>query len=320
VGELSSTNKYNFLVTAANGDLGEAVAGVLRDSFPGAGIYGVDAMGIYPASMYFDSVSIISTGGSTQYQTELVEVAKKVEATHIIPCSDPEIAALAESSGIKEFRCSILMPQFELVTTFIDKWIGSNWLDSHSFPIPNTVLLTDAKTVDLPLIVKPRLGSGGVGFFRVRSKELLYGLQVEFGDSYIAQEDLGSDTPEYTCAVVSKNGCVNTVVMERRLDAGRTVQITIIKNENVEDIIKRFVDITKLDGPINLQMKETTSGPKIFEINPRFSSTVKMRHLLGFRDLEWLIKSYKELKHFPRYYPQYGMSAYRLSRELLRSS
>jgi len=319
VGELSSTNKYNFLVTAANGDLGEAVAGVLRDSFPGAGIYGVDAAGIYPASMYFDSVSIISTGGSTQYQEELVEVAKKVKATHIIPCSDPEIAALAESSGVNELQCSILMPQFELVKTFVDKWIGSNWLQSHSFPIPHTALLTEAKTADLPFIVKPRLGSGSVGFFRVSSKELLYGLQVEFGDSYIAQEDLGSDTPEYTCAVVSTNGRANTVVMERRLDAGRTVQITIIEDENVEDIIKRFVDITKLDGPINLQMKETASGPKIFEINPRFSSTVRMRHLLGFRDLEWLIKSYKELENLPKYCPAYGGSAYRLSRELLRS-
>ena len=33
----------------------------------------------------------------------------------------------------------------------------------------------------------------------------------------------------------------------------------------------------------------TNSLPKVFEINPRFSSTVLFRYLFGFKDLEWSI-------------------------------
>jgi len=45
-----------------------------------------------------------------------------------------------------------------------------------------------------------------------------------------------------------------------------------------------------LIGSINVQLRMNDNLPKIFEINPRFSSTVLFRHLFGFKDLEWSIK------------------------------
>jgi carbamoyl-phosphate synthase large subunit len=40
---------------------------------------------------------------------------------------------------------------------------------------------------------------------------------------------------------------------------------------------------------MNIQMRLTDKGPRVFEINPRFSSTVLMRHRLGFSDVLWAI-------------------------------
>ena len=45
----------------------------------------------------------------------------------------------------------------------------------------------------------------------------------------------------------------------------------------------------KLIGSMNIQLILTKAGPRIFEINPRFSSTVLMRHMLGFSDLVWSV-------------------------------
>jgi carbamoyl-phosphate synthase large subunit len=42
---------------------------------------------------------------------------------------------------------------------------------------------------------------------------------------------------------------------------------------------------------LNVQLKLTDIGPKIFEINPRISSTVMMRNKIGFKDCLWWIKS-----------------------------
>ena len=40
---------------------------------------------------------------------------------------------------------------------------------------------------------------------------------------------------------------------------------------------------------INIQFKIQNNQIKIFDINPRLSSTIKMRDLLGFKDCLWWI-------------------------------
>ena len=45
--------------------------------------------------------------------------------------------------------------------------------------------------------------------------------------------------------------------------------------------------LLKLKGSINIQLRVTNRGPVLFEINPRFSSTVGFRDKLGFKDLLW---------------------------------
>jgi carbamoyl-phosphate synthase large subunit len=38
---------------------------------------------------------------------------------------------------------------------------------------------------------------------------------------------------------------------------------------------------------MNVQLRLTAAGPRVFEINPRFSSTALMRHRIGFSDVLW---------------------------------
>ena len=44
-----------------------------------------------------------------------------------------------------------------------------------------------------------------------------------------------------------------------------------------------------LRGSMNIQLRLTDKGPRIFEINPRISSTVLMRHRLGYTDVLWAL-------------------------------
>ncbi len=41
---------------------------------------------------------------------------------------------------------------------------------------------------------------------------------------------------------------------------------------------------------MNVQLRLTDKGPRVFEINPRFSSTVLMRHRLGYCDVLWAME------------------------------
>lgn len=40
---------------------------------------------------------------------------------------------------------------------------------------------------------------------------------------------------------------------------------------------------------MNVQLRLTDSGPRVFEINPRFSSTALMRQKMGFTDVLWAV-------------------------------
>ena len=68
-----------------------------------------------------------------------------------------------------------------------------------------------------------------------------------------------------------------------------------------------------LKGSINIQLRIHKEVPMVFEINPRFSSTILFRHLLGFKDLEWSINelfdqdisNYSKPKRGQRFYKGY---------------
>ena len=70
---------------------------------------------------------------------------------------------------------------------------------------------------------------------------------------------------------------------------------------NNDELARESVDFAKkidLFGSINVQLKITSKGPVIFEVNPRFSGTVYMRHLLGFDDLKWILNYKMNKKNF----------------------
>ncbi|MBK8119730.1 MAG: ATP-grasp domain-containing protein [Sulfuritalea sp.] len=52
----------------------------------------------------------------------------------------------------------------------------------------------------------------------------------------------------------------------------------------------KIAEALDLFGAINIQLRMTPAGPRIFEINPRLSSTVLMRHLAGYTDVLWMLE------------------------------
>ena len=312
---LADNRKHRFLVTSVNGDLGEAIARILREDFPPTVVYGIDAEGLWPGRLYCSSVIEVPRGDAPEYLDQLSEIISSLGITHLVPCSDTELVSLAQARAQTTLPCKIIMPQDHLVTTFTDKWLSHQWLEPRGFPVPRTTLLSQVTNDWLPIIAKPRMGSGSAGIFEVHSEALMNGLKVEFGDSYVAQEHMGKETPEYTCAVVACGDRSNHIVLRRKLDAGRTVIIKAEQYPEISSLIDNLVSATDLEGPLNIQIKAGEKGPRIFEINPRLSSTVRMRRILGFKDLEWIINAEQLSTDLPHYTVPYGASVYRLSEE-----
>lgn len=60
-------------------------------------------------------------------------------------------------------------------------------------------------------------------------------------------------------------------------------------------LLKQIAEKIDLVGSINVQLKLSSKGPCVFEINPRFSGTVKFRHMMGYQDLIWSIEDSLDL-------------------------
>ena len=73
--------------------------------------------------------------------------------------------------------------------------------------------------------------------------------------------------------------------MKRKLKDGITYYFEIVKSKKISKVLYQLAKLIELDGCINVQLKFFRGEPKIFEINPRLSSTIFMRHEIGFKDL-----------------------------------
>src|SRR3546814_16519316 len=82
---------------------------------------------------------------------------------------------------------------------------------------------------------------------------------------------------------------------------------------SIESLCATVARALDLSGSINIQLRLGSRGPMIFEINPRFSSTVVFRHRLGFSDLLWSLQEQILGKKMP-YSLSYtiGTKAYRV--------
>jgi carbamoyl-phosphate synthase large subunit len=151
------------------------------------------------------------------------------------------------------------------------------------------------------LHLKSRTGSGSKNIFIINNTKEALILLEKYPDS-IYQELLLPENKEITCAVY-RNGSGQIWVLQllRRLAGGSTSWAKVIKNDDVEMQCKEIALKLDLQGSMNIQMRVTSKGPRIFEINPRFSSTVLMRHRAGFTDVLW---SLDEIENNPVVYQE----------------
>lgn len=310
----------NFLVTGANGDIGEAIGRILRDRFPQARLYGADATGVGAAYEVFDEIFTIPLGREDGYVQALHSIVEKLGPTLIIPVSEPELRTLAEARDDTE-GLRLLMNLPEIILRFLDKLETATWLKCHEFPSPVTMPLSEATPGLVPLIVKPRFGSGSRNIEIVHTAARLEVVRDERkADEAIAQKLLEPQDAEFTNGIFRSGGEVRVIAMRRRLYGNMTAYLRVEANTEIERMLVRLADELQLEGVLNVQLILTDAGPVIFEINPRFSSTVMMRHKLGYSDLLWLIETLSDMP-LSSYAPvENGMQVYRMSREVVMPS
>jgi len=170
-----------------------------------------------------------------------------------------------------------------------DKLKTAHFLEKADLPYPWTYEVKQQRPKSLPCILKSRTGAGSKDIKLVKSENEI-SLYEKLYPDFIWQEQIGSDTEEYTCGVYrSTRGEIRVISFHRRLTQGHTSFGELVDVGQITRLCEEIADRLELVGSINVQLRLVDEVPVVFEINPRFSSTVMFRHMMGFQDLIWSI-------------------------------
>ena len=281
----------SILISAIGGDIAQATASIVRKAFPDWRIHGVDMDTRHGGRLYVDQFSLVPPANSIGFVAWLEEFVALHEITYCLPMSEAELGTLAKVCDGNVGPAQLLWAGKKAIGIGCDKLKTAEFIGSIGIPAPWTLPATaDVSPPEFPCFFKLRHSAGSKAVFVCKTIEEVHFYRERYPEAVI-QEYLPDAEREVTCAVYrSRSGRTEVLQMLRRLVGGFTGWAEVIDETPVREQCVKIAEALDLFGAINIQLRLTATGPRIFEINPRLSSTVLMRHLTGYTDVLWMLE------------------------------
>ena len=186
----------------------------------------------------------------------------------------------------------ILLNNSRLISACNDKWLFYVELEKFNSPYRiETTLNADfdflRNKFGLPFLLKPKRGHGSKGIVKVDSKEIFIKHQADVGAILMAQPIIGNDNEEFTTSAFcdGHGNYYASMTLRRKLARdGYTEKAEVVTVEGMEDALKSLCELFEPMGPTNFQFRQTETGLKLLEINPRISSSTSLRTAFGYNE------------------------------------
>ena len=279
---------HKILVTGCGGDIGLAIGRILQETKIADSVVGCDIEEDHAGRVFFDRCFAMESAASPKYGERLTQLIEDAQIDLVIPASEPELRRLYANHFFGR-RALFLMANDTALAIGFDKYKTAEFLQEQGLPYPWTQRAADGAPRELPCILKSRTGCGSKDV-RILTAET-YREENVYHEDDIFQEWIAEDAEEYTCGLFrSVLGEIRTIILRRRLHGGLTGCGTVEENPEIEALLSALAKALNLRGSINVQLRLRDGMPYVFEINPRFSSTVRFRHQLGFSDVLWSLQ------------------------------
>ncbi|MBI4658314.1 MAG: ATP-grasp domain-containing protein [Verrucomicrobia bacterium] len=284
------------LVTAVGAELGQAVVKALRLSDFPVECYGCDMQednaGIAFVTQFF---CVPPARNREKYLQALDDICRLLSIDIVVPASEPEIDVLSE---VEALPCgsSVLCQPASWINIYGDKLkcmealAGCVELARFADGADSAAVERLLLSAGYPLVVKPRHGSGSTGVAVVEDDEQL-AIALKKIRKPMIQEYIDSKLGEYSVGVFVCEYFQSMICFVRELGQGGASWIAeTVHDEEVLGYVHQIATASKAQGSINVQVRKSSRGVRLLEINARFSSLVAARAVGGFRDLDWSIE------------------------------
>lgn len=256
---------------------------------------------------------------------ETTEQVRKLLQTNdydvVIPTVDFSASLLSKNKGEFSEYCHVMANDWDTYCIAGDKNETMKVCMENEIPCPRTLLnvhsLEDLLNSDIqyPIVMKPRVGYGAIGFKKINTKEELISTIQGLTDDisiYVFQEYIPQTDIQYECAMfIDQNNEVKTSIVFSKnrwfpVNGGSsTLNITVERPDIIENC-RKLLQLTNWRGPadIDLIQDPRDNTAKIMEINPRVSGSAKITFLAGADQAKQMVElvynenvtEYKEYK------------------------
>jgi carbamoyl-phosphate synthase large subunit len=241
----------------------------------------------YAAGLYLvpeERRRIVPRGDSDDFVEAIFDLCEAEGIDVLVPTVDSELIKLAaERERLAEAGVALVLPREHTLRMCLDKWElyqrcegairrPETWLVDASF---------DPAGIELPVIVKPRSGSGSRGIALLSDRAELERLPRD--STLLVQENLPGT--EYSLDTLARaDGRVIAVVPRARLkvDSGIAITGRTVRDDALQAAGKAVAERIGLTSVANVQVKEAVDGePALLEVNPRFPGTMPLTVAAG---------------------------------------
>jgi len=220
------------------------------------------------------------------YFKNIIDFCSREKIELLIPGIDEELIRMHESFKLIK-KTSLFLPSKLFIKNMLDKYLSMQILDNLDIPVPLTLKLENAHQFNFfPLILKPRWGRGSRGIQVVTKKEeleLYTKIKQLNNEDYICQTY--EDGEEYTVQILNSKNHKNTLIIPLKvlLKKGVTLTAELDFDEKIIELCKKIAMNFDENNIYNVQLIKTykDNSLKVFEINPRFSTTTCILTSIG---------------------------------------
>ncbi|MBT9547231.1 MAG: ATP-grasp domain-containing protein [Candidatus Sericytochromatia bacterium] len=280
------------LITGIAGDIAQGIATLVKEIYPDWRILGMDIHLRHGGGSFVDQFYLAPRADHPDYLSFLFNLVKSERVDICIPMSEAELTLLAQFDPQQRPDLIWILANSKAIKIGSDKLETAQFLTEIGVPGPWSLDVNElSEHTPFPCIFKPRRSAGSKAIFICEGPDEVKFLRQRYVDGLL-QELLLPFDQEVTCALFrsQKTGEIAVLQLLRALTGGFTGWAEVIDHAEILAQAHKIAEALDLNGSINLQLRLTEMGPRIFEINPRFSSTVLIRHRMGFQDVVWSIQ------------------------------
>lgn len=268
----------NILILSA-GTRNKVVEYFKKNVGDGGKVVATDCSNLAPAVYEADVFYLVPRITAPGYIEQILDICVKEKIDGVFSLIDPELSLLArERERFLAVGATPILSDYELVETCFDKYRMFELLTGMGIPTGQCYLSKEdfyrdrqKGRIDYPVFVKPVRGSASLNINKVSSDQELETLFHLYDDLMIQEfmdgQEYGADV--YVDMISGK--CTSIFVKKKiKMRAGETDKSVSVKNPELFELIRKFVEKCGFCGMIDIDIFEKNGIYSISEVNPRF--------------------------------------------------